>query len=371
MTMNVNRRTFIKTTAAAGASFAFLPHALSGEEEKADKSRVVEVSAPGVVNENNRTDDARVQTMVDKGMLSLTGEKDLAAAWRRFVKPDDVVGIKLNNGGGQRFIRTEKGVLQAVLNGVRMAGVPDANIIVWDQVEEWLVKGYAKRLGFRIKEGGVRFKGCAPSLGTEHYMEGKPLEGFATEPVKFAWGEAKVAELVANELTAVINLPVLKDHACSGVTLALKNISHAVVNAPWNFHGDSCDPYIADIVNIPSVRDKLRLHILDGIFGVAEGGPQLQSLSHMFVKEEILLSTDPVALDTIGREWIVQARKDKGFPPMEEAENKIPGVKGRVPKHIETAAARGLGTNDSEKIELVKVDVTEEAEEEGSDSEAG
>ncbi len=361
-TTGMDRRSFIKKTATAGAAAALGPQALlRGAEEPrpsgGEKSRVIEVSAPGAVTLGKRLDEDRVKKMVERGMLALTGKKDTASAWRCFVKPDDVVGIKLNSGGG-RLISSKESILETVYNGVLAAGVPMKNIIVWDQVEETLHKYYVKKMRGELAEKDVVFKGCTPALREENYMGGKPLSGFDTEPQKFSWGQVKVAELVANELTAIINIPVLKDHACSGVTGALKNISHAVVDIPWLCHANCCDPHIADINNIACVRDKLRLHILDGLFGVADGGPQLMSMNHLFEHEKILLSADPVAVDMIVHEWIVKARKDMGFVPLEEAPNRAEGgKKGRPAKHIATAAARGLGTNDPKRMDLVKVDM--------------
>jgi uncharacterized protein (DUF362 family) len=275
-----------------------------------------------------------------------------------------VVGIKLNSGAGDRLIGTKTAILEAVFEGVRSAGVPENKIIVWDQVGAY-VQRYAKRRKVKLGKGEVRFLGCTPELKVEHYEGGKPLDGFDTEPVEFSWGKVKVAELVKKELTAIINLPVLKDHACSGVTLALKNISHAVVDQPWHCHDNCCDPHIADINAIPGVHEKLRLHILDGLVGLAEGGPGApRSMDYVFKEEKILLSADPVALDTVGCQWVVRARAEKGFPPLEEAENRIPGMKGRPPKHIATAAAKGLGTNDPGRIELKKVILPPPVEEE-------
>jgi len=292
--------------------------------------------------------------MVDKGMLALTKKKTLAEAWRCFVKPDDKVGIKLNSGAGDLFIGTKTPIFEAVIDGVRAAGVPDKNIIVWDQVDMYLQYALKRWKIEKPEEGGIRYIGCTPKLDPKSLD--KPLPGYETDPVKFDWGEIRVAELVANEMTAIINIPVLKDHSCSGVTLALKNISHAVVNIPWLCHADCCDPSIADIVNIPCVRDKLRLHILDGIFGLADGGPGRQPLTKFFRPEKLLFSADPVAIDTIGCEWVVAARKEMEFPPLEEAKNAIEGVEGRSPKHIATAAGYGLGTNDRNQMDIVKVD---------------
>ncbi len=371
MGSTIDRRGFIKTTAGLGASMAFLPDALADQEKEPEKSpgksRVVQVHGKGVAGSNNRLDKDHVRKMVDGGMLRLTQEKDLASAWKHFVKPDDVVGIKLNSGGG-RLISSKKSILMAVIDGVRAAGVPESRIIVWDQVEEMFHRGYVRRQNIKPVEGGVRYKGCTPSLQKANYMEGKPLSGYETEPVKFSWGQVKVAELVANELTAIINIPVLKDHSCAGVTLALKNISHAIVDVPWLCHENCCDPYIADIVDIPIVRSKLRLHILDGLFGVADGAPPLKSMDCLFTNEKMLFSTDPVAVDTIGCGWIKDARKRMGFPPLEEAENSIGPSKGRPAKHIATAAKRGLGMNDLKKIDLVKVAIPATPAEEEDDA---
>jgi hypothetical protein len=87
-------------------------------------------------------------------------------------------------------------------------------------------------------------------------------------------------------------------------------------------------------------------------------------MDHVFKKERLLLSSDPVALDSVGCTWVVKAREEMGFPPLEKAENRIPGQKGRPPVHIATAASRGLGTDDPSKIDLHKVEIPVEEEEE-------
>ena len=392
MMLPLNRRAFLKSTAATGASMALLPTAL-GEIASSPlpgdaRSRVVEVSAPGVVTfQKSRWDLDRVKNMVHEGMKTLTGKKDLAEAWKCFVKADDTVGVKLNSGAGHRQIGTKRPILDAVLEGVRLAGVPDERIIVWDQIKEYVVKGYCKRNKIFPDDTEVRYEGCAPALKREHYMEGKPLDGFDTTPIEFPWGRVKVAKLL-DEMTAIINLPVLKDHACAGVTLALKNISHAIVDKPWLCHGNCCVPYIPDIVGIPAVKDKLRLHILDAILGLAEGGPSMASLDHVFVHEKMLLSADPVALDAVGCEWIVDARKKMGYVPLEQADNRIKAeeaalkaqkhkeetgeelpidpesIKGRPATHIAASAKKGLGIADRKRIDVIPLTVEAAPEEE-------
>ena len=62
----------------------------------------------------------------------------------------------------------------------------------------------------------------------------------------------------------------------------------------------------------------------------------------------LLVTTDPVAMDTLAWEELDSRRKAKHLPLL---------AKSRVPKHIATAAALGLGTDDRGKIKLVKTKV--------------
>lgn len=368
MSDQLNRRDFIKRAAVTGASLSVLPvsadllatpDGAGGKPPAAApgaKSRIVEVHAPGSMINPRTPDDDRVREMVEKGIMELTQKKTLKEAWACFVKPDDVVGLK-PNAAGMKIMGTHRAILEAVIDGVRSVGVPDENILVWEQVEEYLRKFYLDKIGVTLQpeEGGLHYAACTPALRQEHYMEGKPLPGYDTDPIEFPWGKIKLAELVTNKLTAIINLPVLKDHACAGVTLALKNISHAVIDTPWLCHDNCCDPHIADIMGIPALRNKIKLHILDALQGLADGGPQVGRMDMLFECDKILLSTDPVAIDALGHEWIAKAREEKKLVPLAEAENRLTQAPGRAATHIATAATRGLGTNDTAMMDLVKI----------------
>ena len=77
-----------------------------------------------------------VQGMVDHGMLKLTGKTDLKQAWRTFVSPKDIVGIKVSfrsgreqrdtPGGGQRRSYSRRTVESGVWR-------PSGHIIIWDK----------------------------------------------------------------------------------------------------------------------------------------------------------------------------------------------------------------------------------------------
>ena len=65
------------------------------------------------------------------------------------------------------------------------------------------------------------------------------------------------------DLTALINVGVLKDHNLSGVSVGLKNWYGAIHN-PNKHHEDSCTPYIPLLAAFSLIRKKLRLTIIDG-----------------------------------------------------------------------------------------------------------
>ncbi|MGW8178255.1 MAG: DUF362 domain-containing protein, partial [bacterium] len=62
----------------------------------------------------------------------------------------------------------------------------------------------------------------------------------------------------------VINLPVLKDHGITGVTMAMKNLFGAIHN-PNKYHLNTGDPYVADVCMLSPIRQKVRLTICDGL----------------------------------------------------------------------------------------------------------
>src|SRR5208337_5076994 len=119
------------------------------------------------------------------------------------------------------------------------------------------------------------------------------------------------AQFITREVNKLINVPVLKDHQSAGVTLALKNLSHGLVNNVNRSHRttslNACNAFIPAVVAMPVIRNKTVLHILDGVKGVYHGGP---GAPPQFVWEHktLYFATDPVALDHIGWEVIAAKR---------------------------------------------------------------
>jgi len=77
--------------------------------------KVVAVRSDRCVDvESNAANADVVREMMARGLCDLTGESTVAAAWRRFFEPSDVVGIKVNCGGHPWVVSSREIVAEAV-----------------------------------------------------------------------------------------------------------------------------------------------------------------------------------------------------------------------------------------------------------------
>ena len=66
--------------------------------------------------------------LLDASMQRLTEAPDATAAWRKVFKPKQRVGIKVNTLG----FTIQPAVVDAIVAGLRKAGVPAEKIIIWN-----------------------------------------------------------------------------------------------------------------------------------------------------------------------------------------------------------------------------------------------
>ena len=344
---SINRRIFLKSFAivstylVSSLSFPFklwggLTHRFSsnGSNRKSPspeiiggKSRVVLIRDQALLNGKHEVDLSIASDVVKRGILSLTGKKKPEQAWGCLFKPNDVVGIKVNALGG-RPIATCPEVVEAIVYGLKLAGIPEENIVVWDRLTREM-----RRAGYTINQSrnGVKCFGTDTKYDRNPEMAGSIGSCFSS--------------IISSYCTALINVPVLKDHDLAGVSLSLKNIYGAIHN-PNKYHDNHCDPYIADLNTHPYIKDKLRLIVCDAMTLQYQGGPAYKP-QHALDYRGLLFSLDPVAIDRIGATIIEEKRKEAGLPSLKEA--------GRDPTHVATAAKKGLGASDRDNIEFVKL----------------
>ncbi len=377
--MRFSRRECLKAMsgglAAAVAAGSAKPLALAaGLESKAEASklampgpyrgRVVAVQNPAVLV-SGQYQAEEVHQMMRLGMTELTGAGGWADAWRRFFEPGDAVGIKVNPVGQPRVI-SDATVVREIIAGLEAAGVKRRDIVVYDRYRaQFLRAGFDKWLpeGVRTSYAAEDYDNVQQAIegyDPDHYMEmALTLPGYGIDNVTARRSYA--ARFITREVNKLINLPVLKDHQSAGITLALKNLSHGLVNNVRRSHAtrslNACNAFIPAVVSMPVVRNKTVLHILDGIKGVYHGGP---SARPQFVWEHhtLYFATDPVALDRIGWEVIDAKRLSVGMKKLvEDTPDKFSTFVHRQPEHVEIAGALGLGEWDRAKMDLRQLKV--------------
>ena len=292
------------------------------------QSLVVDVKSRTGIVKGMTPNISLIKQMMDSGITLLTGTGNPKDAWKSLFHEDERVGIKINGLGADILVGNYQ-ICWAIVDALKSIGVKENNIIIWDQYQNFFLSS-----GFKINRSfkGVRTYTTDGGGGKEALDSGSSHREYDS-----GYGAVKVSRILTEEVDSLINVGLLKDHGLAGVSIALKNISHGVISHPDNFHDNSCDPFIAAINSIPVIKDKIKLHICNGIVGLYEGGPMPQK-RHTWNDNRIILSRDPVALDTIGMNIIEVKRKEKNLRSLFNRPN--------LPVHIETAAKYGLGVTD-------------------------
>jgi len=326
------------------------------------RGRVVAVEHPGCIIAG-RYQAEPVQQMMHKGMTELTGADAPADAWRMFVQPGDVVGIKVNPVGQPHVISAAE-VVREIIAGLNAAGIKNKDIVVYDRYHDQFFKaGFDKWLpdGVRTSSAVADYEEVQQSIegyDPDHYMD-MALALPGQDATNLTARRSYAANFISKEVNKLINLPVLKDHQSAGVTLALKNLSHGLVNNVCRSHSsntlNACGSFIPAVVSMPVIRNKTVLHVLDGVKGLYHGGPGAKA---QFVWEHrtLYFATDPVALDHICWKAIDQKRAAMGLQPVAEARpDKYSTFLSRQPEHVEIAGALGLGEWNEAKMDVRRI----------------
>jgi uncharacterized protein (DUF362 family) len=336
-----NRREFIRNTAAGalilGSSAAVDKLALAAmldqnaQHAEAAKSKVVVARDAALHNAGGQLDEKRVQELLDRAIAAYTGRDHPVEAWKRIVPVGKVIGLKVNGLGG-KGISTHLALVLAVCERLQQAGVKPGEILVWDRNARDI-----QACGLTISTDPSRVR-CYGS-DVAGYEEGTATFGTAKN-VSFS-------KILTRECEMVIGLPILKDHRGAGVTFAMKNM-YGVVQKPFELHAGGCNPSVADLNCIPTVRDKVRFTIGDAISAVYDGGPGFRP-EFLWQPNALIVGEDRVAVDHVAWQIIEAKRAEAGVPTLEAA--------GRPPRYIATAADgdHRLGTNDTQRMHRMEI----------------
>jgi uncharacterized protein (DUF362 family) len=385
-----SRRSFFRYSAMSVAGLALAPH-LSAQEKVADEKpkpappadiktnidevrsiprvagsmpgrypgRVVKVDT-GKASAQGKLDAVKVRASVHRGMAELTGEKDPGAAWRQFVSPKDVVGIKVNPIG-EKILSTKPEVVDAVIEGLMSAGVPKANIVIWDRRHfELLDAGFTPERFPGIRILGTELKGpngdywdpkdelwSKDNIDREAFPYVADVEmKYDRDTMPYMINEGKQSyftRLVTGLCTKIVNVPILKN-AGTTVTACLKNLSYGSLSNTGRLH-KLWMKSVAEPLAFPCLRDKVVLNIVDGFQACYDGGPGANP-KFVYDANLVLVGTDPVAVDAVAHDIIVKERMARGVQQLESKKQS---------EFLYIAEALGLGIADRAKIKVGEV----------------
>jgi uncharacterized protein (DUF362 family) len=261
---------------------------------------------------------------VEGALVAATGTASARAAARVLFRPGDTVGIKLNCLAG-RGLSPRRELVEGLAALLREAGIGADRIIVFDRSSRELRRG-----GFTPGENRLyRCAGIDNDYDPEISVSGEIGSCFA--------------RLVSTTCTALVSFGVVKDHDLSGVSAGVKNW-YGVIHNPNKYHDNNCDPYLADLLRHPYLKDKFRLTVLDGVTAQYQGGPAYRP-DATWPLGVVAASADMLAADAWVWRVLDAERGRHGLPPLAQAK--------RAPRFLATAQRYGLGTGDPAAIHEV------------------
>lgn len=305
---------------------------------------------PGAIKDY-RTNPAVVHAMVDRLIISVTGQPDVAKAWNSLVGPNDKVGIKISAAGGELFT-THRDVVNAIIDGLVAAGHPRRSIIVWDRS-----LGGIGEAGFHANAEGYQIRSIAPRDGYD------PKTVFSVPVLgKLVWGdlefrggsgkvpllsdtentsnESHFCRIVSADVSKIINVPVMSDSATNGIAGCLYNVTVPNVDNWRRFAGANgfAASGIPEVYANPLLANKVVVNIMDGLLAEYAGGPASQP-NYAVHFGTLFASKDPVAIDAVALKQIEEWRAKADLPAI-----------GNLATHVQVAGQMGLGNADPARI---------------------
>jgi uncharacterized protein (DUF362 family) len=305
---------------------------------------------------SNRVDAGTVKTMVSEGMRALTGCAQDRDAWAQFVSPQDVVGIKVNCSGAPD-INSNPELVSAIADALVQAGVAANNIYVYDRFgNQMRIARFEHHLPVGVQIVAAEDeRGSILGYDPATYVE---VDFFGEEDTR-----SNVFRLVTGKFTKIINVPTMKEHRAAGVTGCLKNISYgSFSNVARSHEREKSNTYsfIGTLASVEPLRSRTVLNIMDGLRSLWQGGPFLQDKKFLCFPKQIVVGTDPVALDRLLIDMIEEKRRAQGAPSLfdrsaghlkfqRETDPQFNSFI-REPGHVEYASQLGLGIYDKARI---------------------
>lgn len=317
-------------------------------------SRVVQVHGAAATTWSGESaywehvDQSKVDQMVERGLAVLTGAPDAVGAWRRLLpryQPGQAIAIKVNfNNQLARECASTSPAIDALVEPVNAlartliaSGVVPADIRVYDASRSIPARFAGRAVaGIQLLDSGT----CRATRGFGPAVEFHPPAGIPSPAT------VRLSNVLA-DASYVINMPILKNHGCAGVSLGFKNHLGSV-DDPGAFHDYILRPQacsaprsspsyspLLDLYQCPHIGPKTALIVGDGLFGARgreSAAPERWSTFGGAPPSSLLFAVDPVAVDSVMCD-LLGAESGSGIPAGSDA-------------YLELAAAAGLGVHE-------------------------
>jgi uncharacterized protein (DUF362 family) len=254
--------------------------------------------------------------MFDKGIASLGGMK-------QFVKPNQTVVIKPNIGwdsAPERAANTNPELVARIVEHCKRAGAK--SVFVFDNTCAEGVRCY-KMSG--IEDAVKKAGGTMVSGRSEGYYQAVTLAN--AKRLK----SARVHELIL-ESDVFINVPILKSHGGSTLSVAMKNMMGVVWDREY-WHSNDLHQCIADF----AAYRKPDLNIVDAYRVMKRNGPRGVSVADVAVMKYQMIAKDIVAIDA--------------------ASAKVFGIDPKQVKHIGLAELMGAGSSNIDALKVNRISI--------------
>lgn len=258
-----------------------------------------------------------VQTMVDHGILKLTGKSDPKQAWRTFVSTKDVVGIKVFSEPGANS-GTRPAVVAAIVADLLKAGLDPSHIIIWDKrLLDLRLAGFddlARQ--YHVSLAGAADSGYDPDVYYDNSIMGSLVAGDYDfdHGGKVTGRYSYLTKLLTRKVTKIINVCPLLNHNYAGVCGNLYSLAMGSVDNTLRFEAspERLATAVPEIYAKPELSDHVVLNITDALVGQYQG--ELTSLLHYSTAlNQIWFSTDAVALDIMGIQELNRERQSRNI----------------------------------------------------------
>lgn len=308
----MNRRKFFKNSFGAGMAaataltFGTAPKILSNVN-KSENEILYDLAA---------IKGGEPDVMFDKAINAFGGIK-------RFVKKNQVVVIKPNigwNAEPERAANTNPKLIGRVIERCFEAGAKD--VYVFDHTcDNWQLCYTNSSIEKAVKDAGGKI---VPGNSESYYQDVDIPEGKSLK-------QAAVHELIL-ESDVFINIPVLKHHSSTKLSIAMKNLMGAIWDRRY-WHRNDLNQCIADY---PTFR-KPDLNIIDAYSVMKKNGPKGVSEADCIIYKSQIISPDIVAADAAATKLFGHSVSDIGY--------------------IKLADEMGVGTMNLENLSISRIKI--------------